>query len=403
MNELLERCAGMDVHKKSIVTCVMIGSGKNMIKKIETFGTTTSELYKLAAWLSSYNIKEVAMESTGIYWICVHNILEKDFKITLTNPKHMKNIPGKKTDVKDAEWICKLLKHGLLRKSFIPPKHIRNLRDLTRLRRKYTQQKTSANNRIIKFLESSNIKLKSVVSNISGKASRAIIKAIASGVTDPNELAKLATTNLRASKKDFIEALTGVLTEHDIYMVKKALTEVEFYEMQIEDLDVQIKMAQQTIQESIDILQTFPGIGNIGAVAILAEIGTNMEQFPTKKHLTSWAGIAPGNNESAGKTKSARISKGNHNLKITLVQAAWAGVREKHGHWKSLYYRIKARIGAKKAIIAVARQMLETIYEALSSKTKYQDLNLRDNSERIERSKAYYIKKLEELAALPAQ
>ena len=282
MNELLERCAGMDVHKKSIVTCVMIGSGKNMIKKIETFGTTTSELYKLAAWLSSYNIKEVAMESTGIYWICVHNILERDFKITLTNPKHMKNIPGKKTDVKDAEWICKLLKHGLLRKSFIPPKHIRNLRDLTRLRRKYTQQKTSANNRIIKFLESSNIKLKSVVSNISGKASRAIIKAIASGVTDPNELAKLATTNLRASKKDFIEALTGVLTEHDIYMVKKALTEVEFYEMQIEDLDVQIKMAQQTIQESIDILQTFPGIGNIGAVAILAEIGTNMEQFPTK-------------------------------------------------------------------------------------------------------------------------
>lgn len=402
MNELLERCAGMDVHKNSIVACVIIGSGKSVIKEIRTFKTTTSELNKLAAWLRSHNIKEIAMESTGVYWKCAYNVMEKDFRITLTNPRHMKNIPGKKTDVKDAEWVCTLLKHGLLQASFIPPKKNRNLRDLTRLRKKHTQSKTSASNRIIKFLESANVKLKSIVSNVGGVASWNIIKAISSGITDPNELAALAITNLRATSEEIVDALTGMLSEHDIYMVKCAVKEVEFYDGEIQSIDAQIKIAEHDFKEPLRILRTFPGIGETSGVGILAEIGTNMSQFPTEHHLASWAGLVPGNNESAGKVMSTRINKGNYYLKTMLLQVTWAAIREKNGHWNSVYYRLKPRLGARKAAIAIARRILTTIYMALSLGINYEDIKFKGDLERVRRSIEYYKKKLEDLTAITA-
>jgi transposase len=397
MNELLECGAGMDVHKSSVTVCVMTGFGKETKKQIKTFGTMTADLLLLADWLRSYNVKEIAIESTGVYWKCVYNVMEKDFEITLANPKHMKNIPGKKTDVKDSEWICTLLKHGLLKKSFIPPEEIRNLRDLTRLRKKTTQSKTTSYNRIIKQLESSNIKLKSVVSSINGTSAWNIIKAIASGETNPITLANLITTNIRSTREQVIDALTGRLTSHTINMIQLAVNEVEFCEQQIESIDEQLKKARQPVEESLQILQTFPGVGEITSTAIIAEIGANMKQFPSADHLTSWAGLAPGNNESAGKVKNTRINKGNHYLKIALVQSAWCAMREKNGYWKSLYYRLKSRLGAKKTVIAIARRILKTIYDALSTGTIYEELDLRDNPLRIQKSIEYYNKKLSEL------
>ncbi len=300
--------------------------------------------------------------------------------------------------VKDSEWICTLLKHGLLKKSFIPPKNIRNLRDLTRLRKKHTQLKTSANNRIIKFLESANIKLKSVVSSIGGTSSWNIIKAIASGETDPIKLATFATTHLKATKKEITNALTGVLAAHDINMVQFAVQEVEFHDLQIANIDLQIKEAEKDFSNPLAILRTFPGIGEISSTAIIAEIGANMKQFPSENHLTSWAGLAPGNNESAGKTKSTRISKGNNYLKIALLQVAWCSMREKNGYWKTTYYRLKSRLGAKKAAIAIARRILKVIYIALNTSTDYKNLNIKISPIRIQKSIEYYNKKLAELS-----
>ena len=396
MNDILERCAGMDVHKKSISTCIIIGSGEIAEKHIKTFQTTTPELQKLAVWLKSYDIKKLAIESTGVYWKPVFNVMENDFDLMLVNPRHMKNIPGKKTDVKDAEWICTLLKHGLLNKSFIPPKKIRELRDFTRLRKKYTQLKTSAKNRIIKFLECANIKLKSVASNIGGDSSWAVIKAIANGQTDPYELANLAT-KLRATKTEIVDALTGFIKQHDILMIQAAVREVEFYESEIAALDVKISEAEKQFEEPVELIRTFPGVGLISGATLLSEIGPDMAQFKSANHLTSWAGLVPGNNESAGKIKSARISHGNVNLKAVLVQCSWSAVREKNGYWNSIYYRLKSRTGSKKAIIAIARRILKMIYLALTLRLRYEDLNLNDNPERIKKSMAYYAKKLEEL------
>jgi transposase len=382
----------------------MIGLKDKITKHIKTFQTTTPELQNLALWLKSYDIKKLAIESTGVYWKPVYNVMENDFDLMLVNPKHIKNIPGKKTDVKDAEWICKLLKHGLLRPSFIPPKDIREFRDFIRLRKKYTQQKTSAKNRIIKYLECANIKLKSIASSIEGVSSWAIVKAIANGQTNPQELARLAN-QLRASKSEIIAALTGFIAEHDIFMIQMAIKEVEFYNAEIAKLDSKINEAEKCFEEPLEIVRTFPGIGEIAGVTVIAEIGTNMEQFPTPDHLTSWAGLVPGNNESAGKMKSARTLQGNTNLKVALVQASWSAVREKDGYWNAMYYRLKSRLGAKKSIIAIARKILKMIHVALTLKISYQDLNLHCSPERIEKAMAYYIRKLEELAkknVLPA-
>lgn len=398
MNEILERCAGMDVHKKFVTVCLMIGRGKETKKQIKTFQTTTPELYKLAKWLKSYNVKKIAMESTGIYWKPLYNVFEESFDVILANPQHMKNIPGKKTDVKDAEWICTLLKYDLLRKSFIPPKETRDFRNLMRLRKKYTQLKTSANNRIVKFLESANIKLKSVTSRINGASAWNVVKAIAGGETDPQRLAALITTRIKATKELVIDALTGIVSENDIMMIQFAVQEVEFYEKQLKIIDCQIKERETKFEMPLATIRSFPGIGEITGAAILAEIGTDMTQFPTEDHLTSWAGLVPGKNESAGKNKSARIAKGNTYLKISLLQSAWCAIREKDGHWKTLYYRLRPRLGAKKAIIAIARRILKAIYFALSKEIDYKDLCLKENPNRIIRSIEYYKKKIEELS-----
>lgn len=394
MKEILDKVAGLDVHKKTVVACIMIGKEAKIIKKIKTFQTTTSELHKLAKWIESYNIKEVALESTGIYWVPVFNILEKKFNVILVNPKHMKNIPGKKTDVKDAEWICQLLKFGLLKASFIPEKQIRDLRDLTRIRRKYTQQKTAAINRIIKALESCNIKLKSVVSRIDGVAGWSIVKAISRGQKDPKKLAKLVTTHVKESNQNIIEALTGNIAEHNIWMIQLSVEHVEFCNKQIESVDIKIQSTQEFYTKQLELIRTFPGIGKINGVNIISEIGINMNQFPTEKHLASWAGLAPGNNESAGKKKSTRISPGNKSLKVALLQTAWSAVREKDGYWRKIYYRLKARLGVKKAIVAVARKILSAIYASLKLGRPYEDLGLKEDPEQINRSIKYYTEKL---------
>lgn len=397
MNELLERCAGLDVHQRTIKACIMIGFGSQVKKKIKTFGTTTKQIYKLDEWMKSYDIKDAAMESTGIYWQPPYNILEKNFKITIANPWHMKNIPGKKTDVKDAEWICQLLKFGLLKSSFIPPKDIRDLRNLTRQRRKYTEQKTSSLNRIIKTLESRNIKLKSVVSSIESKSSWNVVKAISNGQTDPDELMALMVTKIKASKEEIKEALTGIVTSHEMMILKSLIRDVDHYNSQIEQVDIEINKAQENYKKEIELIKTFPGVGEISASVVISEIGTNMNQFPSENHLASWAGLAPGNNESANKIKSSRILPGNKNLKVSLIQVSWAAVREKDGYWRSIYYRLRSRLGAKKAIIAIARRILTKIYFSLKLNTNYQGLGLKEASSNIKKSIDYYQKKLNKL------
>jgi transposase len=398
MKEILERCAGLDVHQRTVVACIMIGNEGNIKKEIQTFGTTTRQLSKLAHWLISFNIKDAAIESTGIYWIPVYVALESNnLKPIVANAHHIKTLPGKKTDVKDAEWICNLFKCGLIKASFIPSKEIRNLRNLTRQRKKYVQQKNTSLNRIIKTLESCGIKLKSIVSTIEAKSSWNIINAIANGITDPTELSKQVTTKISVSKEELIEAITGFITTHEITMIKIFIGDVNYFDDRIKEMDSEIIKAQQCFTTEIELIKTFPGIADTTASVIISEIGTNMNQFPTEDHLASWAGLVPGNNESAGKTKSSRILPGNKHLKVSLLQCAWVAIREKNGYWTSIYYRLKAKLGARKAIIAIARRILTKIYLCLKFESSYEDLKLKIPNEQVQKSIEYYKKKLNEL------
>jgi len=310
MKDLLERCCGIDIHKETAVACIMVGNGKKAKKEIQTFGTMTEDIEELKLWLKKNKIEKVAIESTGVYWIPIFNILEDKFEIVLANAKHIKNVPGRKTDVKDSEWLCKLLKHGLIEKSFIPPEAIRFLRELTRSRKSLISDSTTAKNRIIKLLESSNVKLASVLSNAYGVTGWKIIKALADGETDVEKLVENLSPTIKTPKEKFKKALKNTLKPHNRDLLKIRIKHVEGLLNLITEIEEQIKKCLKEYIVEIDLLKTIPGMGDTTAAVTLAEIGNDMSQFPTEMHLTSWAGLAPGNNESAGKKKAQKLQRG---------------------------------------------------------------------------------------------
>lgn len=398
MQEILDRCAGLDIHKDTIVACVMIGSGKSMYKEVKTFGTMTEDIREMGRWLKNHDIKDVAMESTGVYWKPIFNILDEDLRLTLANARNIKNVPGRKTDVKDSEWICKLLKNGLIEKSFIPPESIRFLRDLTRYRRSLTYELTGAKNRLIKILESVNIKLSSVFSSVYGKTAWQIIKMLAQGQDCVDILTHNIPKNVKASKKQIRKALSGTIREHHLGLLQLMIKQIEAVEALIAGVENQIQDALKPYEVEINLLKTIPGVSNVSAATIIAEVGVDMTQFPDEKHLTSWAGVAPGNNESAGKKKSARINPGNKYLKIILLQASLAAVKNKGTYYSSLFKRLLIRIGSKKALIAVSRKILTAVYFVISKSTDFQELGADFlDSKTLDRKINYHKKQLENL------
>lgn len=308
MEAIIERACGLDVHKETITGCIMVPKedGKGIKKEIRTYNTMTNDLLQLREWLRSEGITHVAMESTGVYWKPVYNILEDGFEVLLVNARHIKNVPGKKTDIQDAEWICKLLRNGLLRGSFIPPKDIRELRDLTRYKRKLNNAISAEKNRIQKILEDANIKLSSVVSDTFGVTASEIIEELIKGQLTVEEMAELARGRLKGKKERLKEALVGNFQEHHRFMIKASLEHIKALQQIIATLQEEINCKLKTYQKEYELLQTIPGVKEEGATSIIAEIGVDMERFPSERHLSSWAGMSPGNNESAGKKKRVR-------------------------------------------------------------------------------------------------
>jgi transposase len=373
MKALLTHVAGMDVHQKSIVVCVVVGAeGDEPETEIRTFPTMTRDLFEMLRWLEEKGVTHIAMESTGIYWKPVYNILEGYFDITLANAQRIKNVPGRKTDVSDSEWIARLLRYGLIEPSFVLPPVIRELRDLTRLRKKWVGYLTKEKNRIQKVLECSNIKLSSVISDVFGVSGRNLLAClIEQGYIEPDEIEKRVKGPVKRKVVAISESLFGTLTEHQIFLIRHSWNHIMFIEQSIQELDQKIDELLQSFQEEMEIIQSMPGMNRLSAASVLAEIGTDMNQFPSAAHLSSWAGVSPGNNESAGKKKSTRIVKGNPHIRTTLCEAAWAVARSRNNRFATKYWKLAARRGKKKALIAIAHNMLVVLYHLLNKKERY--------------------------------
>lgn len=371
--QVIERGCGIDIHKMVLVATIR-GVGIN--EETRTFSGFTESIEEMGEWLKENQITHVAMESTGVYWKPVYNIIESDFEILLVNARHIKNVPGHKTDKKDSKWITKLLLSGLLKGSFIPPKPIRELRDLTRYKRKVIEQISSEKNRIHKLLEDANIKLSSVVSNISGATATKIIDAMIEGEENIEELLKFRHGKVQSSVEDLASSLKGNLTDHHRFMLKTVKESIKDKEQIIVKLEEQIdkQLKENELILDAELLTTIPGVGKDGAAYILAEIGNNMEQFPNEQHLASWAGMSPGSNESAGKKKSTRITHGDKYLKVLLVQCAWAATRTKGTYLRSKYDSLVGRRGKKRALIAVGHKILVATYFILKDKVAYKEL-----------------------------
>jgi len=392
---------GIDVHKETIVATVR---GVGIEEETRTFSTFTSSLKECKRWLQGLSITHIAMESTGVYWKPVYNIMEQDFEILLVNARHIKNVPGHKTDRKDSAWIAKLLLSGLLKGSFIPPVFNRELRELYRYKRKLIQQRVSECNRLHKVLESANIKLSSVVSDVFGATGWAIICALIEGVTDVDTLADLAKGTLRNKKKELMLALDGHLSAHHFFMLKMSKSIIVSIDEHIIDIDLQMGKYTEQIAEQFRLVQTIPGVSEQTALAIIAEIGTEMEVFPTQHHLASWAGVCPGSNESAGKKKSERTNQGNKSLKTALTEAAWVATHMKGTYFKARFESLSNRRGRKKALIAIAHKILISAYFILKNNEPYQSP---DQEAWLEKRKQAQIKsclkRLHELGATPSQ
>ena len=398
MEEIYERCCGLDVHRDTITACIMIGYGSQKRKHIRTFLTFTKDIKELAIWLKSHGIQHVAVESTGIYWKPIFNIFERDFDICLVNPQHMKNVPGKKTDTKDSEWICKLLKCGLLSKSFIPPKIIMRLRELIRYRHKLTRELSSGKNRIIKTLENANIKLSTVFTDVFGVTAWLMICKLVKGETNPDKLTEFIDPRCKSSKADILKALEGTLQKEDIRMLQLQMKHLNAMEEIIKEVESEIALHIKPFEAEVALLKTIPGIKDMAAASILAEIGPDMNQFHNASHLAAWAGMCPGNNQSAGKVKSSRIRKGNVHVKLMLTQVAWAISRTKKTYLGAKYRSLAPRRGKKRAIIAIGRKALIICYHLLKNKVPFYDLGV-DFLDKLEpeRKAKYHLKRLEEL------
>ena len=398
MEVIYKRCCGLDVHKETVVACLLIREGDKVVKEVQTFLTMTVDLVVLHDWLKAHQVTHVAMESTGIYWRPVFNLLEEDFTVLLVNATHIKTVPGRKTDVKDCEWIADLLSHGLLRGSFIPPEPIRDLRDLTRYRKTLTDERVREVNRLQKFLEAANIKLSSVATDVMGVSGRAMLEALVSGSTDPQVLSELAKGRLRKKLPELRKALQGRFRPHHRFMVAEILTHLDFLDEAIERISQEVSNRIVPFLLKVELMDLIPGIDQRVAEGVLSEMGVEMSCFPTDGHAASWAGLCPGNNESAGKRKSGKTRKGDRWLRRYLIQAAWAATRKKGSYLSALYHRLVVRRGKKKAIVAVAHRLLVIIYHMLKDQTSYRELGSdhfnRLNTAYIQR---HHVKRLESL------
>lgn len=375
MRPILKCCCGIDVHKSMIKACIAKGPlNKSPKIEIRTYSTMTQDLIKLSEWLKENKVEAVAMESTGVYWKPIFNILESDFPVSIANPQYIKKIPGKKTDVSDSEWIATLLRCGLIPKSFIPPALIRELRDLNRTRRKEVEHLASEKNRIQKVLEDANIKLTSVVSKVDGVSSMKMIEALLNQEEITREdIIAMVHGKLKNKIDALLKALDGRLTDHHRYLLRFHLNQIAFLADQVKQLDDMIQKKMKIFRKEADLIRTVPGIGQNTASAIIAEIGTDMSQFPDEAHLSSWAGICPGNNESAGVKKNGKIRKGNKYLKATLCEAAWSASKKKGSAYSAYYNSIAKRKGKKRALVALAHRMLMDIFRVLETGEPYVD------------------------------
>lgn len=373
MEVLHPRCAGIDVHKDVVVVAVRCVS-EPVHHEVRSFGTTTKELLALSEWLESHGCTHVVMEATGVYWKPVWHVLEEDFKLVLVNAQHVKNVPGRKTDVGDATWLAELLAHGLVRSSFVPPARIQELRDLTRTRKQLVREMSQHTLRIQKVLEDANLKLGSVLSSVVGASGRAMLKAIVDGETNPEVLAEFAQGTARKKRAELIEALRGRVTPHHRNLLKLHMSLIDSLQAALEEVDVAVGKTLEPIQARAQLLTTMPGVSDVAASVIVAEIGVEMSRFPSPGHLVSWAGLCPRNDESAGKRRSTRLRKGGTWLKTMLVTCAWTAVRTKNSYLRAQFLRIKSRRGAKKAIMAIAASMLTACYFMLRDEVEYKDL-----------------------------
>jgi transposase len=399
MQVVHERCAGLDVHKKSIHGCVLwFDESGNKQKQIRRFGTTTTELLRLMDWLAHHEVSHVAMESTGVYWRPVWTVLEGGFELMLVNPQHVKALPGRKSDVQDCEWLADLLQHGLVRGSFVPPTEIQDLRDLTRYRAELTQAQNRVANRIQKVLEQANIKLSSVASDTLGVSGRSMIEAIIAGELDADKLAELAQKRLRQRIPELQEALSGRVRDHHRFMLKEHLDEWKALAERIRRVEHEIDRRMGPFEYAVTLWQTIPGINRVTACSLVAEVGVNMNQFPSAHHLASWAAVCPGQNESAGKRLSSTTRDGNRWLRRTLCQAAWAASHKKNCYFSGQFKRIASRRGKKRALMAVAHALLIVAYAQLRTRKPYQEIG-GDYLEQIHKDQLqkYYIARLQRL------
>jgi transposase len=375
MEVLYQRCCGLDVHKETVVACLRVVSGGEVVREVRTFETTTVSLIALSEWLAKNGCTHVAMEATGVYWKPVWHILDDgDFQLILANAAHVKNVPGRKTDVNDATWLADLLAHGLIRASFVPDTQTQELRTLLRTRKQLVREKSSHILRVQKTLEDANIKLDSAITDVMGMSGRAMIEALIAGESSPAKLARLANYRLKVSQEKLREALRGRVTKHHRFLLRLHLNQIDALDASIATIDQQVQAGIAPFRFAVEHVTSIPGVSDLGAQVIVSEIGTDMSRFPSEGHLISWAGMCPRNDESAGKRRSNRMRKGAPWLKTTLVQCAWAAVRKKDSYLKAQFLRIKARRGPKKAIMAVAASILTAIYHMLKDGTLYQDL-----------------------------
>lgn len=375
MEVMYPRCAGLDVHKETVVACVRIASDGEASASVRTFTTTTGGLIELSEWLEENGCTHVAMEATGVYWKPVWQVLaDSSFELILANAAHVKNVPGRKTDVNDAMWLAELLAHGLVRASFVPEPAIQELRGLLRTRKQLVREKASHVQRVQKTLEEANIKIESVLSDVMGRSGRAIIQALIDGETDPAKLAALAHWKVRASAATLREALRGRIKRHHRFLLQLHMQQIDALDAAVAELDREVDSGLACFRDAVERLSTIPGISQLSAQVIVSEIGTDMSRFATDAHLRSWAGLCPRNDQSAGKRRSTRLRKGAPWLKAMLVQCAWAATRSKGTYLHAQYLRLRSRRGPKKAICAVAASILTAAYHMLKDGTFYADL-----------------------------
>jgi len=387
MNVIYPRCAAIDLGKDILVAAVRIQDGARVDRECRTYGTTSEQLQDLSGYLSDHGVTQVVMEATGSYWKSVWRSLEPDFELLLAHPASVRNLPGRKSDMNDATWMADLLAHGLIRGSFVPPAEITAIRELTRTRKQFVREVARHTQRIQKILDVANLKITGLITDVLGTSGRAMVRALVAGESDPERLADFAHPRLRVKRERLVEALRGQLTDQQRHLMAMHLKLVETLESSIAELDREIESAVEPFRPIVDRLTVMPGISEVSAPALLGEIGVDMTRFKTHRHLVSWARLCPRLDESAGKVHSTRTLKGAAWTKTLMTQAAWAAIRTNHSYFQAQFLRLRARRGAKKAIVAVAASMLTAIYYMIRDQTDYRDLG-RDYFQKRDRAKS---------------